>query len=71
MRFRLVCIGIVMAIVIAVMSSCCSVEEENTSGYSIEKVYKRLNYQQYIYKVKTPTGTYYVYSNSHGVTVLK
>lgn len=70
MRFRLVCIGIVMAIVIAVMSSCCSVEE-NTSGYSIEKVYKRPNYQHYIYKVKTPTGTYYVYSNSHGVTVLK
>ena len=70
MRFRLVCIGIVMAIVIAVMSSCEPVKE-NTSGYSIEKVYKRPNYQHYSYKVKTPTGTYYVYSNSHGVTVLK
>lgn len=70
MRFRLVCIGIVMVIVIAVMSSCEPVKENN-SGYDIEKVYKRPNYQHYIYKVKTPTGTYYVYSNSHGVTVLK
>ena len=70
MRFRLVCIGIVMAIVIAIMSSCEPVKE-NTSGYSIEKVYKRPNHQQYIYKVKTPTGTYFVYQSNAGVTVLK
>ena len=43
MRFRLVCIGIAIAIVIAIMSSCEPVKENN-SGYSIEKVYKRPNY---------------------------
>lgn len=69
-RFRLVCIGIVMTIVIAVMCSCES-SKENVSGYSIEKMYTRPGYSQYIYRVKTPTETYFVYQSNAGATVLK
>ena len=73
-RFKLVCIGIALILIICAFSSCVRVPAgssmfpSQSSKFSIQRVY--IDSPMCIYEVTTPKGTVYVARNGQGLCTL-